>query len=87
MSKQDVLGLQIAVNHPLALKKNQRTEHLLAEATDEMRRKALKLVSLDKFVQVHTKELGRYAKVATEIEALREVDHAVLVVGILAIVS
>ena len=40
-------------------------------------------MSLDELVQVHTKELGGDTQMATEVEALREVDHAVFVVGVL----
>jgi hypothetical protein len=83
MRKQDVLGFQIAVNDPLSLQQNQRGEHLFAKATDESGRKALELVSLDELVQVHTKELSRDTQMATEVEALCEVDHAVLVIGVL----
>ena len=40
-------------------------------------------MGLDEFVQVHVQKLGRYAKVSAEIEALCEVDHAVLVLRVL----
>jgi len=39
-------------------------------------------VCLDELVQVHTEKLSRDAKMAAEVEALGEVDHTVLVVGI-----
>ena len=38
---------------------------------------------LDELVQVHTEKLSRDAKMAAEVEALHEVDHAVLVIGVL----
>lgn|SRR5690242_940711 len=83
MREQNVLRLQIAVDHPLTLQQNQRAQHLLAETADKTRGKALELVCLDELVQIHAKKLGRYAKMPTEVEALRKVDHTMLVVGIL----
>lgn len=83
MRKQDVLRFQIAMNDPLSLQQNQRGQHLFAKATDESGGEALELVSLDELVQVHTKELSGDTQMATEVEALCEVDHAVLVIGVL----
>ena len=40
-------------------------------------------MSFDEFVKVHAEEIGGYAKVTTEIEALIKVDDAVLFVRIL----
>lgn len=39
-------------------------------------------MSFDELVQVHIQELGGDAEMSTEVEALREADHAVLVFGI-----
>ena len=83
MSKQDVLRLEIAVNDALALKQTQRAEHLLRETSDERKGEAFEFVRLDELVQVHAQQFGRDAEMAAEIEALREVDHAVLVLGVL----
>jgi hypothetical protein len=38
---------------------------------------------LDQFIEIHVQQLGRYAKVSSEIEALDEVNHAMSVTGIL----
>ena len=40
-------------------------------------------MTLDELVEVHAQELGRDAQVTTEVEALRKVDHAMLVSRIL----
>lgn len=44
-------------------------------------------MGLDELVQVHAEQLSRYAKMSTEVEALREINHAVLVVRILMFLS
>jgi hypothetical protein len=76
MGKEDILGFQVAVDDLLAVKKNQGTEELLGKPADELQRKPSEIVCLDEFIKVHTEELSRYAKVASEIKALSEVDHA-----------
>jgi hypothetical protein len=40
-------------------------------------------VCFDEFIQVHAKKFGRDAEMTTEVEALGEVDHTVLVIRVL----
>ena len=83
MRQQNVLGLQVAVNNLAALQEDQGTQHLPAESTDQTQGEAFELVGLDEFVQVHAEKFSRDAEVTAEVEALGEVDHAVLIVRIL----
>jgi hypothetical protein len=86
MCQQNVLGLQIAMNDTLALQHDQGTEHLSAEATNEWKRESLELICLDELVQIHSKKFSRDTQMAAEVETLDEVDHAVLVIGILFLI-
>ncbi len=67
----------------MLLQQVERAEELLGEATDELQGETAELVGLDELVKIHIQELGRDAEVATEIETVGEVDHAVLVLRIL----
>ena len=40
-------------------------------------------MTFDEFVEVHAKKLGRNTEVTTEVEALGEIHHAVLVLRVL----
>lgn len=44
-------------------------------------------MTLDELVKVHAKKLGRNTQMAAEVEALRKIDHAMLVLRILHIMS
>ena len=58
-------------------------EHLLSEAPDELERESAEGIRLDEFVKVHIEKLGGDAEMTTEIEAMCEVNHAMLVLGVL----
>ena len=85
MREQDVFGLQVAVDDALAFEQDEAVEDLLGEAADEFQREAGVVVQLDEFVEVHAEELGGDAEVAAEVEGLGEVDHAVVVKGVLLV--
>ncbi len=65
----------------------QRVEHLFCEASDHFEGEASEGVGFDEFVEVHVEEFGGNAKMTSEVEALREVDHAVLIERILDFIS
>jgi hypothetical protein len=44
-------------------------------------------VGLDKFIEIHVQEVSRYTKVASEVEALVEVDYTVFLMRILYLIS
>ena len=48
-----------------------------------MERKPAKCVSLDPFVEIHVQQFSRDAEMVAEVEALCEIDDAVLALGIL----
>ena len=81
--QQNVLRLQVAVDHALALEKGQGAQHLLGKPTDQREREALELIGLDELVEVHAQKLGRNTEMAAEVEAVGKIDHAVLVFRIL----
>lgn len=83
MPQQDILGLQITVDDLVLLQQVQRGKHLLGEPTNEFEREAAEGIRLDKLVQVHVQEFRRDAEMPSEVEALREIDHAVLVFRVL----
>jgi len=83
MSKEDVLGFEIAVDDFVLLEEEEGVKHLLSEATDDFERKAAEGVGFDELVQIHVKELGGDAEMTSEIEGLSEADHAVSVFGVL----
>lgn len=83
MTQQDVFWLQVTVNDLLLLQEVKRTEHLLREAPDQLETMATELVRLDELVKVHIEELGGDAKMSTEIETVREINHAMPVFRIL----
>lgn len=81
--KEDVFRLEIAVNNPVLLQEAQRAQHLLSESPDELQREATERIRLDEFVEVHIQQLSRDTQMAAEVETVREVDHAVFVLGVL----
>lgn len=56
---------------------------MLCEAADQFQGEPTEAVGLDKLIEIHVEELSRYAKMTSKVEALREVNHAVSVLGIL----
>jgi hypothetical protein len=56
---------------------------LLCKSSDDLERETTEGVRFDELVEIHVQKFGRDAKMTTEIEALREADHTVLVFGIL----
>jgi hypothetical protein len=81
--KQDVFGLQITVDDPMALEQNQRAKHLLGEASNELEREPTEVIALDELIKVHAQELSRDAQMTTEVETLREVDQRVFLLRVL----
>ena len=55
MSKKDILRLQIAVDHFLAVQEHKTAQHLLGEASNELERETPEVVRFDEFVKVHPK--------------------------------
>ena len=87
MGEEDIFRLEITMNNFVLLEQQETTKELLGETADDLRRETTERIGLDELVKIHIKKLSRDAKVATEVEALDEVDHAMFVVGILRIVS
>lgn len=83
MCEKHVLRFEIAVNHLLAVQEHQTTQHLLCEASNELEREATEIVCFDKFIKIHAKQVSRDAEMSAEVKALIEIDHAVVVAGIL----
>jgi len=83
MRQENVFRLEIAMDDPVLFKQQQTAQKLLGEAPHYVDREASEGVGLDELVQIHVQELGGDAKMATEIEALCKVDHAVFVLRVL----
>lgn len=83
VSKQDIFWLEITVNDLVHLKKKQTAQKLLREPPNELQGEPLKAIIFNKLVKVHVKKFSREAKMATEVETLREVDHTMSVRRIL----
>lgn len=71
----------------LGFEQEQTIEHLLCEASDDFQREAFEGVGFDELVEIHIQKLGGDAKMTAEVETLYKVDHAVLVLGVLHLVS
>lgn len=56
MDHENVLRFQIAMNDFLGAKKDQAAQYLLRETTNKLQRKALEVMGLDEFVEVHPKQ-------------------------------
>ena len=56
MDHENVLRFQIAMNDLLGTKKDQAAQYLLRETTNKLQRKALEVMGLDEFVEVHPKQ-------------------------------
>lgn len=67
------------------VKEHQGAKNLLRKPSDQLKREATEIVSLNKLIQVDTQKFGGYAKMATEIKALDEVDDTMATLGILEI--
>ena len=83
MAKQNIFGFQIAVNDLVLFEQVEGAEHLFGEASDEFDREPAEGIRLDELIKVHIEKLSGYAKMTTEVEAMCEVNHAMLVLGVL----
>ena len=55
---------------------------MLCEASNELQREPSERVRLDELIKIHIKKLWGYAQVNTEVETVREIDHAVFVLWV-----
>ena len=83
MTQQDVLWFEIAMDHSVVAHKNERTQHLDGEPSNEDSGETSELVRLDQLIQVDAQQLGRNAKVSTEVEMLCHLDNVVLLLVVL----
>lgn len=83
VSKQDIFWLEITVYNLVHLEKKQTTQKLFGEPPNELQGEPLEAIIFNKLVKVHIKKFSREAKMATEVETLREVNHAMPVRGVL----
>jgi hypothetical protein len=83
MGQEDVLRLEIAMYYFVLLQEDQAAQKLFGESSNDLQRKASEGVGFNELVKVHIQKFRGYAKVSSEVEALCEIDHAVLVVGVL----
>lgn len=83
MPDQNIFGLQVAVNDLLLLQQIQGAEHLLGEAPNHFQGETTEGVGFDELVQVHVQQLGRDAKMFSEVETVGEVHHAVPIFRVL----
>lgn len=71
------------MDDPVLPHQDERSQELGREPSDERRRKAGKGVGFDELVEVDGEELGRDAKVVSEVERLNHSDDVVLLVRVL----
>ena len=83
VTQQDIFRLQITMDDLLLFQKVEGAQHLFGEAPDELDRETAEGIRLDELVEIHIKKLSGYAEMTAEVEAMREVNHAMLVLGIL----
>lgn len=83
VSKQNILGLEIAVDNPLVVKKYQSPKKLLRKSTNKFQGESSEVMRLDEFIEIHPKEFGRDTEVASEVEALGEIDNVMTAMRIL----
>lgn len=83
MPNQDILRLQVTMYDLMLLQKVQRAKHLLGETPDQLDGEATESIGFDELVEVHVEKLCRDAEMTTEVEAMCEIHHAVLVLGVL----
>jgi len=81
--KENVLRLQITVDDFVLLQQQQTAEELLGEPSYDLEGETSKGVRLDELVKIHIQKFGGNAQMATEIKALCEADHTMLVFRIL----
>ena len=67
----------------MLLQQKKTAQELLRKAADQFQRKSAEAVGLDKLIEIHVEELCGYAKMTSKVKTLCEVNHAVLVLGIL----
>lgn len=87
VSKKDIFWFEIAVDDLVHLKKKQTAQNLFREPPNEFQGEALEAIKFNELVKVHIKKFSREAKMATEVETLREVDHAMSVCRVLLALS
>ena len=75
LAQEDVLGLEVAVDHALASQELERLQQLRGESADEAQREPSKVVVLDELVQVARQRLEGDAQVIAEVEVLVHVHH------------
>lgn len=85
MCKENVLGLQVAVNDLMGFQQDQTTKKLLSKAADQLERKSAEVVTLDELVEIHAQKFSRDAQMTSEIKTLCEADHAMLVLRVLKV--
>ena len=83
MSEENVLGFEIAMDDFMLLEQQEAAEELLGETTNDFQGEPTESVRLDKLIQIHVEKLSGDAEMATEVEALDEANHAMLVQRIL----
>src|SRR5688500_2728863 len=83
MAQEDVFWLQVAMDDLLLLQQVEGAEHVLGEPADQLEGEAPEGIGLDELIKVHVQELGGDAKMSAEIEAVGEINHAVLVFRVL----
>lgn len=87
MSQEDIFGFQIAVNDFVVVKEDETVQELLGKSSDQFQGEASEIMSFDEFVKIHSQEVGRNAKMPAEVEALVEIDDAMLFVWVLHVLA
>lgn len=77
--EQDILWLQVAMNHTVSGQQGQRTKQLDGESLDQGNVEPLEVVDLDKLVQIHAQTFARDAEMASKVKAIRHLDIVVSV--------
>lgn len=83
MREQDVFWFEITVDDLLGFQQEKTAEKLLGKAANDFYRETTECVRLDELVEVHVQQFCGDTEMSAEVEALSEVDHAVLVLRIL----
>lgn len=71
------------MNDLVHLKKKQTAQKLFGKTSNELQRESFEAIIFNELVEIHIKKFSRKAKMATEVETLREVDHAMSICRIL----
>ena len=70
------------MHNPSLAHEGKTGESLLSEAADQGRRKALKTVSFDQFIQIYAQQLHRHTQMISEREGFGHVHNMMLVIRI-----